>query len=149
LLNKGENKMTQLVRFDTNSLNRALVGFDQIFDDFEHRFASQISNNYPPHNILKRTDDEYEIQIAVAGFRKDEIKLTVEDNILAVAGVKFEEHDTAEYLYKGLAARNFERYFRLEGYLEVKSAEIVDGLLVIKLERNVPEEKKPKTIDIK
>jgi molecular chaperone IbpA len=141
--------MTQLVRFDTNSLNRALVGFDRIFDDFEHRFANQLQNNYPPHNILKRDDDHYEIQIAVAGFRKDEIKLTVEDNILVVAGVKFEEHDTAEYLYKGLAARDFERYFRLEGYLEVSSAEIVDGLLVIKLERNVPEEKKPKTIDIK
>lgn len=141
--------MTQLVRFDTNALNRALVGFDNIFEDFEHRFATQIQNNYPPHNILKRDNDHYEIQIAVAGFRKDEIKLTVEDNILVVAGVKFEEHDTAEYLYKGLAARNFERYFRLEGYLEVSSAEIVDGLLVIKLERNVPEEKKPKTIDIK
>jgi len=141
--------MTQLVRFDTNALNRALVGFDNIFDDFEHRFATQLQNNYPPHNILKRDNDHYEIQIAVAGFRKDEIKLTVEDNILVVAGVKFEEHDTAEYLYKGLAARNFERYFRLEGYLEVSSAEIVDGLLVIKLERNVPEEKKPKTIDIK
>jgi molecular chaperone IbpA len=141
--------MTQLVRFDTQALNRALVGFDNIFDDFEHRFATQIQNNYPPHNILKRDNDHYEIQIAVAGFRKDEIKLTVEDNILVVAGVKFEEHDTAEYLYKGLAARNFERYFRLEGYLEVSNAEIVDGLLVIELERNVPEEKKPKTIDIK
>ena len=141
--------MTQLVRFDTNALNRALVGFDSIFDDFEHRFANQLQNNYPPHNILKRDNDHYEIQIAVAGFRKDEIKVTVEDNILVVAGVKYEEHDTAEYLYKGLAARNFERYFRLEGYLEVGSAEIVDGLLIIKLERNVPEEKKPKTIDIK
>jgi molecular chaperone IbpA len=141
--------MTQLVRFDTNALNRALVGFDYIFEDFEHRFATQLQNNYPPHNILKRDNDHYEIQIAVAGFRKDEIKLTVEDNILVVAGIKFEEHDTAEYLYKGLAARNFERYFRLEGYLEVSNAEIVDGLLIIKLDRNVPEEKKPKTIDIK
>jgi molecular chaperone IbpA len=141
--------MTQLVRFDTNALNRALVGFDNIFEDFEHRFATQLQNNYPPHNILKRDNDHYEIQIAVAGFRKDEIKLTVEDNILVVAGIKFEEHDTAEYLYKGLAARNFERYFRLEGYLEVSNAEIVDGLLIIKLDRNVPEEKKPKTIDIK
>jgi molecular chaperone IbpA len=141
--------MTQLVRFDTAALNRALVGYDQLFGDFEQRFASQLQNNYPPHNVLKRDDDHYEIQIAVAGFRKEEIKLTVEDDILVVAGVKFEEHDTAEYLYKGLAARDFERYFKLEGYLEVDDAEIVDGLLIIKLERNVPEEKKPKTIDIK
>ena len=140
---------TQLVRFDTNALNRAMVGFDNIFNDFEHRFANQIQNNYPPHNILKRNDDHYEIHIAVAGFRKDEILLTVEDNLLVVSGIKFEELDTAEYLYKGLAARDFERCFRLEGYLEVNSAEIVDGLLIIKLERNVPEEKKPKTINIK
>jgi molecular chaperone IbpA len=141
--------MTQLVRFDTSALNRALVGADQLFGEFEQRFATQLQNNYPPHNVLKRDDDHYEIHIAVAGFRKDEVNLTVEDNILIVQGVKFEEHDTAEYLYKGLAARDFERYFKLEGYLEVESAEIVDGLLIIKLERNVPEEKKPKTIKIK
>lgn len=141
--------MTQLVRFDTAALNRALVGADQLFGEFEQRFVSQLQNNYPPHNVLKRDDDHYEIHIAVAGFRKDEVELTVEDNILIVKGIKFEEHDTAEYLYKGLAARDFERYFKLEGYLEVESAEIVDGLLVIKLERNVPEEKKPKTINIK
>jgi len=140
---------TQLVRFDTNALNRALVGFDNIFNDFENRFANQIQNNYPPHNVIKRDDDHYEIHIAVAGFRKDEISLTVEDNLLVVLGVKFEEFDTVEYLYKGLAARNFERYFRLEGYLEVNSAEIIDGLLIIKLKRNVPDEKKPKTINIK
>lgn len=139
---------TQLVRFDTNALNRAMVGFDNIFNDFENRFANQIQNNYPPHNILKRDDDHYEIHIAVAGFRKDEISLTVEDNLLVVSGVKFEELDTAEYLYKGVATRDFERYFRLEGYLEVNNAEIVDGLLIIKLERNIPEEKKPKTINI-
>lgn len=141
--------MTQLVRFDTAALNRALVGADQLFGEFEQRFATQLQNNYPPHNVLKRDDDHYEIHIAVAGFRKDEVHLTVEDSILIVKGIKFEEHDTAEYLYKGLAARDFERYFKLEGYLEVESAEIVDGLLIIKLERNVPEEKKPKTIDIK
>ena len=139
--------MTQLVRYDTAALNRALVG--QLLGDFEQRFATQLQSNYPPHNILKRDDDHYEIHIAVAGFRKDEIDVTVEDDILIVKGVKFEEHDTAEYLYKGLAARDFERYFKLEGYLEVENAEIVDGLLVIKLERNVPEEKKPKSINIK
>lgn len=141
--------MTQVVRFDTNALNRSLVGFDNIFSDFELRLANQVQNNYPPYNVLKRNDDHYEIHIAVAGFRKNEILLTVEDNLLVVTGVKFEESDNAEYLYKGLAARNFERYFRLEGYLEVNSAEIIDGLLIIKLDRNVPDEKKLKTINIK
>ena len=61
--------MNQLVRFDTNSLNRALVGFDTIFNDFESRFANQLQNNYPPYNVVKRDEDNYEIQIAVAGFR--------------------------------------------------------------------------------
>lgn len=141
--------MTQLVRFDTNALNRALVGFDRIFDDFEHRFAHQLNNNYPPYNVIKRNEDRYEIQIAVAGFSKDEIDLTVENNELTVKGTKFEETDTAEYLHRGLAARNFERTWTLGQYIEVEQAEIRDGLLIIKLERHVPEAMKPRKIDIK
>jgi molecular chaperone IbpA len=140
--------MNQLVRFDTNSLNRALVGFDTMFNDFEQRFANQIQNNYPPYNIVKRDEDNYEIQIAVAGFRLDEIDITVENNELLVTGTKFEEADTAEYLHRGLAARNFERNWTLGQYLEVDSAEIKDGLLIIKLERHVPDELKPRKIQI-
>jgi molecular chaperone IbpA len=141
--------MTQIVRFDTNALNRALVGFDDIFNGFENRFANQLQNNYPPYNVLKRDEDNYEIQIAVAGFRKDEIELTVENNELLIKGTKFEETDTAEYLHRGLAARNFERAFTLGQYLEVDSAEIKDGLLIITLERHVPDAMKPRKIDIK
>ena len=141
--------MTQLVRFDTNSLNKALVGFDRIFDDFEHRFANQLSTNYPPYNIVKRSEDNYEIQIAVAGFTREEIELTSENNELKIKGTKFEEEDNGEFLYRGLAARNFERAFTLGQYLEVDSAEIQDGLLIIKLERHVPEALRPKRIEIK
>lgn len=141
--------MTQLVRFDTNALNRALVGFDSLFDNFEHRFAGQLQNNYPPFNVLKRDEDHYEVQIAVAGFRPDEIDLTVENNELMIKGTKFEEADTAEYLHRGLAARNFERSWTLGQYLEVDSAEIKDGLLIIKLVRHVPEAMKPRKISIK
>ena len=141
--------MTQLVRFDTNALNKALVGFDQIFNDFEHRFANQLATNYPPYNIVKRSEDNYEIQIAVAGFSREEIDLTVENNELQIKGTKFEGEDTAEYLHRGLAARNFERAFTLGQYLEVESAEIQDGLLIIKLERHIPEAMKPKRIEIK
>lgn len=141
--------MTQLVRFDTNALNKALVGFDRIFDDFEHRFAQQLSTNYPPYNVVKRSEDNYEIQIAVAGFSRDEIELTSENNELKIKGTKFEEEDAGEFLHRGLAARNFERAFTLGQYLEVESAEIQDGLLIIKLERHVPEALKPKRIEIK
>lgn len=140
--------MTQLVRFDTNALNRALVGFDRIFDDFEHRFANQINNNYPPYNIIKRNEDLYEIQIAIAGFSKEEIEVTIENNEISVKGNKFEAADTAEYLYKGLAARNFERVWTLGQYLEVDSAEIKDGMLVIKLQRHIPDAMKPRKIEI-
>jgi molecular chaperone IbpA len=139
----------QLVRFDTNALNKALVGFDRIFDDFEHRFAQQLSTNYPPYNVVKRSEDNYEIQIAVAGFSREEIELTSENNELKIKGTKFEEEDTGEFLYRGLAARNFERAFTLGQYLEVDSAEIQDGLLIIKLERHVPEALRPKRIEIK
>ena len=141
--------MTQLVRFDTNALNRALVGFDQIFNDFDTRFANQVANNYPPFNIMKRTEDQYEIQIAVAGFSREEIDVTVENNELVITGTKTEEPETAEYLHRGLAARNFERVFRLSQYLEVESAEFRDGLLIIRIERHVPEALKPRKIDIK
>lgn len=146
--------MTQLVRLDTNALanlNRALVGFDRVFHDFEGRFANQIQNNYPPHNVIKRDEDNYEIQIAVAGFSKEEISITVQGDELVIVGTKepLAELATTEYIHRGLAFRDFERYFRLEGYLEVADAEIKDGLLVIKIKRNVPEEKKPKQIEIK
>lgn len=145
--------MNQLVRLDTNALaniNRALVGFDRVFNDFEHRFANQMQNNYPPHNVIKRDEDNYEIQIAVAGFNKEEINITVKGDELIVVGVKTTgEGPDVEYIHRGLAFRDFERYFRLEGYLEVADAEIKDGLLIIKIKRNVPEEKKPKQIEIK
>lgn len=139
----------ELVRFDTNALNRALVGFDQIFNDFDGRFANQVANNYPPFNILKRNEDHYEIQVAVAGFSREEIDITVENNELVITGTKIEENDTAEYLHRGLAARNFERVFRLTQYLEVEDAEFKDGLLIVKIERHVPEALKPRKIDIK
>ena len=141
--------MTQLVRFDTNALNRAMIGFDRMFDDFEHRFAHQLNNNYPPYNVVKRDEDHYEIQIAVAGFRKEEIEITTENNELVVKGTRFEEQDTAEYLHRGLAARDFERSWTLGQYLEIDSAEIKDGLLIVKLERHVPDALKPRRIDIK
>ena len=141
--------MNQLVRFDTNALNRALVGFDDIFNGFENRFAHQLATNYPPYNILKRSEDEYEVQIAVARFSREEIEITVENNQLQVNGTKIEDSNEVEFLHRGLAARNFERIFTLGQYLEVNTAEIKDGLLVIKLERNIPEALKPRRIEIK
>jgi molecular chaperone IbpA len=134
------------------ALNRALIGFDTMFDTMERRFANQLSNNYPPHNILKTGENQYEIQIAVTGFEKSEISVTVESNVLTVAGVGAESvrHENPEisYLYRGLATRDFVREFPLAEHIEVVGAETKNGMLTIKLVRNVPESAKPKIIDI-
>ena len=141
--------MNQLVRFDTNALNRSFLGLDQIFNDFETRFANQVATNYPPYNVVKRSEDQYELQLAVAGFSREEIDITVENNELVITGTKIDEQDSVEYLHRGLAARNFERAFRLTQFLEVETAEFKDGLLIVKLERHVPEALKPRKIEIK
>jgi len=141
--------MKEIVRFDTSALNRAFIGLDTMFNDVEHRLANQIQTNYPPYNVIKHDEDNYEVQLAVAGFRQDEVDITVENTQLMIKGTKFEEADTKEYLYRGLAARDFERHFTLGQYLEVAGAEIKDGLLIVKLKRNVPEAMKPRKIDIK
>jgi molecular chaperone IbpA len=141
--------MTQLQRFDTAALNRALVGFDRIFDDMERRFANQISSNYPPFNIAKVGENLYDIAIAVTGFEKDEISVTVESNELLVKGErKSEENLNAEYLHRGLALRDFERTFTLAEHMKVRKAEIKNGILLIQIEREIPEELKPRVIDI-
>ena len=93
----------QLARFD--ALNRALVGFDQMFDQMERRFANSVSNNYPPHNIAKYSETSYGIEVAVAGFSKDEIDVEVDQNIITVRGEHFDTDESVEYLYKGLASK--------------------------------------------
>ena len=137
----------QLSRLDT--LSRALVGFDTMFDQMERRFANQVSNNYPPFNILKWNEDQYEIQIAITGFEKEEIRVEVERNQLSVFGESKElSLGDAMYLHRGLATRDFEKTFTLAEHMEVKLAEIRNGMLRIQLFRNVPDSEKPRIIDI-
>lgn len=141
--------MTQLQRFDTQALSRALIGFDRIFDDMERRFANQISSNYPPFNIAKVGENLYDIAIAVTGFEKHEVEVTVEANELTVRGErKTEDQPDLEYLHRGLALRDFERTFTLAEHMKVRKAEIKNGILLIQIEREIPEEMKPRVIDI-
>lgn len=142
--------MNQLVRFDTNALNRALVGFDKLFDDFEHRFANQISTNYPPYNIIKLSDDRYEIQLAASGFEKDEVTVEIDQSQLIVKGQhKNTESESVQYLHRGLAARDFTRVFALAEYMEVGEARIKNGILTIEINRVIPEALKPRVLNIK
>jgi molecular chaperone IbpA len=140
----------QLTKLD--ALSRALIGFDTMFDQMERRYANSVTNNYPPHNILKTGDNLYEIQIAVTGFEKSEISVTVESNVLTVAGEGAESirHESPEivYLHRGLATRDFVKEFPLAEHIDVVGAETKNGMLTIKLVRNIPESAKPKVIDI-
>jgi len=134
------------------AINRALIGFDTMFDQMERRYSNSINNNYPPHNIIKTGENQYEIQIAVTGFEKSEISVSVESNVLTVKGEGQESirHENPEivYLHRGLATRDFAREFPLAEHIEVSGAEIKNGMLIVKLIRNVPESEKPRVIDI-
>ena len=140
----------QLTKLD--ALSRALIGFDTMFDQMERRYSNSVNNNYPPHNILRTGENQYEIQIAVTGFDKSEISVTVESNVLTVTGEGAESirHENPEivYLHRGLATRDFAKEFPLAEHIEVVGAETKNGMLTIKLVRNVPESAKPKIIDI-
>lgn len=140
---------TQLARFDTAALNRALVGFDRLFDDFEARFANQISNNYPPYNVVRTGENSYEVQVAVSGFTKEEVSVEVDQDQLIVRGKKTREDDSShEYLHRGLAARDFTRSWTLADHMIVENGSIKNGILTVYLKRIIPETLKPRQVKI-
>ncbi len=139
--------MNNLTKLD--ALSRALIGFDTMFDQMERRYANSVNNNYPPHNILRLGDNEYAIQIAVTGFEKNEIAVTVENNTLIVKGESMTtDYAPEQYLHRGLATRDFVKEFPLAEHIEVVGAETKNGMLIVKLIRNIPESAKPKVIDV-
>lgn len=141
--------MAQLTKFDTNSLHKAFIGVDRMLDTFEHRFANQLTTSYPPHNIIKIDDTHYVIEVAVTGFTKSEISIEVHQDQLTIKGEKTSSViDESQYLYKGLANRKFTRAFTLADHIVVKSAKIENGILSIGLELEIPEEMKPRMIEI-
>jgi molecular chaperone IbpA len=140
--------MNQLRTIDADTLTKALIGFDTMFDQFERRFSNSTSNTYPPHNIIKIDDNNYEIQVAVTGFGKDEVTVELDQNVLIVTAGRDVADDEKTYLHRGLAQRNFVRNFPLAEHIEVKGAEQKNGILSIRLERLVPEALKPRRINI-
>ena len=141
--------MNQLTRFDTSALNRALLGFDELFNNFENRFANQINNNYPPYNIVKHDDNSYELEIAVTGFDKDEVTVEIDQNQLVVKGVRNKNNDvTAEFLHRGLAFRDFTRSWTLAEHMEVGEGRIKNGVLTVALKRIIPDTLKPRQIQL-
>jgi molecular chaperone IbpA len=124
------------------------IGFNKELDRLSNVHQAATRQTYPPYDVLKLDEDTYQVSIAVAGFTKNDIEISVEDNTLIVKGEIVEVTD-GEYLHKGIASRKFTRTFALGEYMEVAGAEIKDGMLHIGIDRIVPEEKKPKTIKIK
>ena len=122
---------------------RHFVGFDSLLNELELRHED---TNYPPYNIIKQGNNRYAIEIAVAGFSKDDIEITSEDRDLIVKASK--EQKDAEYLHKGISTKAFERNFRLADHVQVVGADLSDGMLSIELEVVLPDEKRPKRIEI-
>jgi molecular chaperone IbpA len=127
-------------------LSKALVGFDRYFNVPSHQ-----NGNYPPHNIVKYSDTSYAIEVAVAGFTKEEIAVEVDQDQLTIRGVmnRPNKDEGIEYLHRGLAARDFEQTFTLAEYMEVVGAKVDNGMLHIDIKRVVPDALKPRTIEIK
>lgn len=121
------------------------IGFDRMV----HNWSTVASTNYPPYNVIKHDEDNYTVEIALAGFNKSEIDVVVADGKLTVKGEGAAEDENSKFIHRGIAARKFTREWALGEYMEVNSAELQDGMLKIKLERVLPEEKKPRQIKIK
>jgi molecular chaperone IbpA len=144
--------MTKITTMDLNPFYRNAIGVDQLFN----RIINQIDHhgndgtNYPPYNIIKTGENTFEVQVATAGFSEGEVDVEVKDNTLIVKGVKADKElpEGHEYSHKGISARNFVRTFSLADYVEVTSASSKNGILTVKLERNIPEALQPKSIAI-
>ena len=138
--------MTRITTLDLPQLYRNSIGLDSIFDSLlgtmEHN-----QSNYPPYNIVKSDDDNYTIELAIAGFGQGDIDIQVKEGELIIKGEKSEDEES-QYLHHGIGTRKFTRTFNLAEYVEVKSADVENGILRIALERNIPEAMKPKSIAI-
>ena len=144
------NKTLTLRSTDIPSIHKFAIGFDSVFDDLFRLDSKHSSDNYPPYNIIKYDEDNFAIELAVAGFHDGDITLVVEKNILTISGERpYTESEAAIYLHQGIGYRKFVRSFTLAEHVQVKSANSENGIITIKLERNVPEEQKPRTIAIR
>ena len=126
----------------------AFLGFDHIFDALEN-IHIHANDGYPPHNVIKYDSMKYDIEMAVAGFKKNDIKIEVKDHILSIKGDREKRRENDAYVHKGISGRKFQKSFRLSEYTEVDGADLTDGILTVNLKVVLPEEKRPRTINIR
>jgi len=136
---------------DPTRINTYSIGFDRMFDSLTSASGYTQQTNYPPYNIIKKSDTEFLIEVAIAGFSKDDVEVRMAENRLNISSIdlKNSEMDNTEYLHKGISARSFKRAFTLSDDVVVKEANMENGILSIAMERVIPEDKKPRTIKIK
>jgi len=142
--------MTGLTTFDINRFTPYAVGFDRVFDHLiNHSHNMATSTGFPPYNIVKHDDVEFSIEMALAGLSKDDIEVVVAEGVITVKSVWDDKIENAEVLHRGISHKKFTRKFTIADDIEVKEASLENGLLEIKLERIIPDEKKPRVIKIK
>lgn len=141
-----------LGRISFGPLAHTTLGFERVFDDIERMLnmspAEKTTPSFPPHNIIKLDDSRYIVELAVAGFSKNEIEVTVEDGSLTVKGERKEKDTDVQYLHRGIGTRSFTKILTIAESIEVQGAEFKDGILRIGLENIIPEHKKPRKIEI-
>lgn len=141
--------MTTYITLDLPTLHRRFIGFDQFFDELNRSFAAPKQDNYPPHNIIRTSENQFQIELAVAGFAEDELDVQLSGRTLKIIGNRNRDPNVeVEYLHRGIASRDFERTFPLSENVEVRGATVQNGIMTVNLELIVPEEDKPKKIAI-
>ena len=141
--------MTRLTTLDLPTFARATVGFDRMFEELGREFANSKSLGYPPYNVVQDNEDEYTISLAIAGFSMEDLDITLEKNVLTIEGTSPDTPDPLTYLHRGIGNRNFRRQFTLAAHIEVEGADLENGMLHVNLKRNIPEDQKPKKINIR
>jgi molecular chaperone IbpA len=140
--------MTQVGRISFGNLYPTTLGFDEIFRHLERTLEQPVSQSFPPHNIIKLDDNKYVVELAVAGFSKEDIDITIEDNQLIITGNKTTSEENVTYLHKGIGTRSFTKTIRVLDTIEVRGAEFKDGILRVGLENIIPDHKKPRKVEI-
>ena len=137
-----------MVRNTLNVPRSLFVGFDTLFEDLEriHTSARSGTDNYPPHNIVKVDEEKFLIELAVAGFKEDDINVEVKDGILKISGEMGK--DERDFAFKGISSRKFEKSFRLSEFVVIDGADLTDGILVVYARVELPEEKRPRKIKL-
>ena len=125
----------------------AFLGFDHLFDELE-RVTNHAKDSYPPHNVVKYDDLKYDIELAIAGFSKDDIDIELKDHVLSVKGERQARRDQDQYVHKGISGRKFNKSFRLSEYAQVSGEDMKDGILTVSIEVVLPEKMRPQKISI-